>query len=627
MNDPDRHIAITPPSLRSTKKRALANSPTAQDTPREAPQPPNAAPDPPRKPQRATGPISRPAPSSKGKTTQDWTVPSAVESLHFTGNYKLSALLGQANDATSAELASILEHCNKISGHCSEEETEDDFYQKTPDTPPSAEIYPFEDYLKTPRNEWREQIKPFEDEERLTSLFNRGKAESLDFMTSQQNFAPNPDLYLNVGLKKRKMSWYIAASIFGIFLQSGVLVWAAIARYYYKFLRDDLEKERSSRVLGMGRYQLRVSRLRITISRPQILPFIGSSSSAGRYSHNDRGTIIPPDKTLSNRVKLYLADRPEFYEGHELDWLSLNIGNLGRYGRFGWTISTARYHRAGELSKERRKIFDENRTLQNGPSVYQPKIKGKSPQVNTRTTYEALSVQCENNHLLSGFRLVRGDNHKLHANQVSENWPCIPRLGIQPNPPNRSDALPFTECGSQISAEGLRDHVQFLPESLRAALIGDQQNIGYPTRFAKTLLYRARLARLASNWEDRLLAVRNIARSLVRAIEDTVKVLFTTDVVFEHRWHESFSLLWAVPCSPDHTRPTVDFKLESSPWASVIERRENDRNIYLSLRRKIDVDGNSEGRWRVDEAELEAVLGIWLWSLRQSGTNGLCKSL
>ncbi|OJD22620.1 hypothetical protein ACJ73_06034, partial [Blastomyces percursus] len=116
MNDPDRHIAITPSSLRLAKKRALANSPTAPDTPRESPQPPNAAPDPPRKPQRATGPISRPAPSSKGKTTQDWPVPSAVESLHFTGNYKLSVLLGQANDATSAELASILEHCNKISG-------------------------------------------------------------------------------------------------------------------------------------------------------------------------------------------------------------------------------------------------------------------------------------------------------------------------------------------------------------------------------------------------------------------------------------------------------------------------------------------------------------------------------
>ncbi|OJD22445.1 hypothetical protein ACJ73_06205 [Blastomyces percursus] len=30
-------------------------------------------------------------------------------------SYKLSALLGQANDATSAELASVLEHCNKIS--------------------------------------------------------------------------------------------------------------------------------------------------------------------------------------------------------------------------------------------------------------------------------------------------------------------------------------------------------------------------------------------------------------------------------------------------------------------------------------------------------------------------------
>ncbi|OJD21463.1 hypothetical protein ACJ73_07196 [Blastomyces percursus] len=99
MNDPDRHIAITPSSLRSAKKRAFANSSTAPDTP---------------------SPIFHPAPTSKEKTTENKTTQAqaalpAAESLPITGSYKLSALLGQANDATSAELASVLEHCNKIS--------------------------------------------------------------------------------------------------------------------------------------------------------------------------------------------------------------------------------------------------------------------------------------------------------------------------------------------------------------------------------------------------------------------------------------------------------------------------------------------------------------------------------
>ncbi|EEQ85466.1 ankyrin repeat domain-containing protein 28 [Blastomyces dermatitidis ER-3] len=586
-----------------------------------------------------------------------------------------------------------------------EEATEDDFYRKAPDTPPNAGIYTFEDYLKTPRNEWRELKKPFEDEERLASLFNSGKAESLDSMASQQNFAPNPNLSLNVGLKKRKMRWYIAASIFGILLQSGVLVWAAIARYYYKFLRDDLQDvyavpmtvfgtillctgialcaclvEKGTRERVFERefpsasqiywvqpgtqfvgdqafdsfaYTHRKGKLSTYITSwkekkkdPQkalvwtaissasagfVLQFLGLRACHSSVAVAQLGaTLVMTAVRSSLRIKrlkqseVYLADRPEFYEGHELDWLSLNIGDLSRDGRFGWTVSTTRYHHAGELSNERCKVFDENWPSQNGSPVYQPKMVGKAHQVNTNTTFEVLSVQCENNHLLSGFRLVRGDNHKSHANQVSENWPCTPRLGIQPDPPKWPDAaLPITERGFQLSAEGVRDHVQFLPEHWRAAFNRRSAEDRLPHEIAKTLLYRARLARLASSWEDRFVSVRSIARSLARAIEDTATVLFTTDVVFEHGWHETFTLLWAVPCSPDRTRPTIEFKLGSSPWDSVmIERRENDRNIYLSLRRKIDVDGNSEGRWRVDEAELEAVLGIWLWSLRQFGING-----
>ncbi|PGH02357.1 hypothetical protein GX51_04665 [Blastomyces parvus] len=582
--------------------------------------------------------------------------------------------------------------------------TEDDFYQRTPETPPpSAGIYSFEDYLKKPRNEWRELKKPFDDEERLSSLFNRGKTESLESMSSQLNFAPNPNLSLNVGLKKRKRSWYIAACIFGILLQSGVLAWAAIARYHYKFLRDDLQDIYAVPMTFLGTILLctgialcaslveRGTRERVferefpsasqiywvqpgtqfvgdqafdsfayTHSKDKLSKYITSwkekkkdpekalvwaaiaSASAGfvlqflglRACHSSvavaqlSATLVMTAVRSSLRTKrlkeneVYLADRPEFYEGHELDWFSLNIGNLSRHDRFGWTISTARYHHAGELSNERREVFDVNGASQNGSSVYRSSMVGKTPQVGTHTTFEVLSVQTENNHLLSGFRVARGDNHKFHANQVPEGWSSTPYPGIQLDSPKWPDVLPITELASQLSAEGIRDQIQFLPESWRATFHRRSAEDRLPHEIAKTLLYRARLARLASSWDDRLVAVRGIARSLARAIEDTAKVLFTADVVFEQGWHGTFTLLWAVPCSPDSTRPVVDFKLESSPWDSVIERRENDRNIYLSLKRRIDVDGKSEGRWRVDEAELEAVLGIWLWSLKQSGING-----
>ncbi|EGC42749.1 ankyrin repeat protein [Histoplasma capsulatum var. duboisii H88] len=468
-----------------------------------------------------------------------------------------------------------------------EEATESDFYQKSPETPPSAGIYSFEEYLKTSRNEWRELKKSFEDEERLSSLFNSGDAGSSDSSTSPSKFAPNPNLSLNVGLKQRKRHWYIAASVFGIILQSGVLVWAAIARYYYKFLRDDLQdvyavpmtflgtillctgialcaclvekvtKERvferefpsASRIYWVqpgtqfvgdqafdsfaythrkGKLSKYITSWKEKRKEPQtalvwaaisttssgfVLQFLGLRACHSSVAVTQLGaTLVMTAVRSSLRTKrlkeseVFLADRPEFYEGHELDWLSLNIGNLSRYGRFGWAISMARYHRQGKLSKESRKLFDENWEPQTSSSVYQLE---KTPMIGKNVTFEII-----------------------------------------------------------------------------------------------------------------LVAVRSIARSLARAIEDTAKILFTTDVVFEHGWNEAFTLLWAVHCSPDNARPDIDFKIESSPWSSVIGTRENDRNIYLSLRRKIDLDGNSEGKWRADEYELEAVLGIWLWSLKEAGING-----
>ncbi|EER42656.1 conserved hypothetical protein [Histoplasma capsulatum H143] len=468
-----------------------------------------------------------------------------------------------------------------------EEATESDFYQKSPETPPSAGIYSFEEYLKTSRNEWRELKKSFEDEERLSSLFNSGDAGSSDSSTSPSKFAPNPNLSLNVGLKQRKRHWYIAASVFGIILQSGVLVWAAIARYYYKFLRDDLQdvyavpmtflgtillctgialcaclvekvtKERvferefpsASRIYWVqpgtqfvgdqafdsfaythrkGKLSKYITSWKEKRKEPQtalvwaaisttssgfVLQFLGLRACHSSVAVAQLGaTLVMTAVRSSLRTKrlkeseVFLADRPEFYEGHELDWLSLNIGNLSRYGRFGWAISMARYHRQGKLSKESRKLFDENWEPQTSSSVYQLE---KTPMIGKNVTFEII-----------------------------------------------------------------------------------------------------------------LVAVRSIARSLARAIEDTAKILFTTDVVFEHGWNEAFTLLWAVHCSPDNARPDIDFKIESSPWSSVIGTRENDRNIYLSLRRKIDLDGNSEGKWRADEYELEAVLGIWLWSLKEAGING-----
>ncbi|PGH32760.1 hypothetical protein GX50_04475 [[Emmonsia] crescens] len=576
--------------------------------------------------------------------------------------------------------------------------TEDDFYQKTPETPPSAGIYSFEDYLKKPENEWTEIKKPFDDEECVLSLLNNRE-------TPQLNFAPNPNLSLNVGIKEQKMRWYIAASILGVLLQSGVLVWATLARYRFKFLRDDLQDIYAVPMTFIGTILLstgialcaclvemgtkeRVFKRRchdasrlywvqpgtqfvgdqafdsFAYTHPKnilstyitswkekekdpqtvlvwvaitsasvgfVLQFLGLRACHSSVAMAQLGaTLVMTAVRSSLRTKrlkkdeVFLADRPEFYEGHELDWLALNIGKKNpsrRYseGRFGWTISAARYYHPGKLSNESRKLFDENWVSQSTSSFDQPTVLDKMSLINKNTELEVMSVQHENNQLLCGFRLVGCDNHKSHVNQEPNGQRSAKRWNIQFDLPRWPDARPITEHETQLAAEKFRDDVQFAPEKWRASFHMKSTEERTTHDIPKVLLYRARLARLASSWDDRLVVVRTIARSLAKAIEDTLKILFTADVVFEHGWNEAFTLFWAVQCSPDNRRPNFNFQLEPSPLSSIHEKGENERNIYLSVKRKIDMDGNSEGRWRVDESELEAVLGIWLLSLKEAG--------
>ncbi|KAK8218325.1 hypothetical protein IWZ01DRAFT_563559 [Phyllosticta capitalensis] len=54
-------------------------------------------------------------------------------------------------------------------------------------------------------------------------------------------FAPNPNMTLNIGIKRPPFLWFIAAALCGFLLQSAVLVFAALATYEFRdhFKKDD----------------------------------------------------------------------------------------------------------------------------------------------------------------------------------------------------------------------------------------------------------------------------------------------------------------------------------------------------------------------------------------------------
>lgn len=128
---------------------------------------------------------------------------------------------------------------------------------------------------------------------------------------------------------------------------------------------------------------------------------------------------------------------------------------------------------------------------------------------------------------------------------------------------------------------------------------------------AKAFFYRARLARMtgpeqplpacASNW-DAYITVRETSAILAEAIEDTMQILFSTNsispVKLHSLWDQACAIMWSVQCS-----------FEGPPTEC--------SQIPMSLRRAIDHHGAPEGPWKADRSELEAVLGLWVWSLTE----------
>lgn len=130
----------------------------------------------------------------------------------------------------------------------------------------------------------------------------------------------------------------------------------------------------------------------------------------------------------------------------------------------------------------------------------------------------------------------------------------------------------------------------------------------------KAMFYRGRLARLtgleqpkserSSYWGERFVRVRETAIMLALAIEDTMQILFdsrsTDPICLRQPWHQAFSIFWTLRCS----------------FHDLLQPPDRYGDIHMSLQRDIiDRNGLPKGPWKADRSEIEAVLGLWSWSL------------
>lgn len=102
----------------------------------------------------------------------------------------------------------------------------------------TAGIYSFPKYIKTERGKEEWKLEQNSLSSRRKSV---GSNESGRILQAKPVFAPNPNLSLNIGIRPHSSLWFLAAATLGVILQLFILVWAALTRYYFRWLRNGRE--------------------------------------------------------------------------------------------------------------------------------------------------------------------------------------------------------------------------------------------------------------------------------------------------------------------------------------------------------------------------------------------------
>jgi hypothetical protein len=155
--------------------------------------------------------------------------------------------------------------------------------------PATAGIYPFEEFV-----EWS---KEWIEERRRETHVETGTEAQEEPNEGKLCFAPNPNLTLNIGIRFYPTWVLVTIAGVGAFLQLGILIWAAIARYRLAWTRGDFQDRYGVPMLVIGTGLLSTGMVRcathISATRKQLccLALGPLSGQTGLHSSALNGTI------------------------------------------------------------------------------------------------------------------------------------------------------------------------------------------------------------------------------------------------------------------------------------------------------------------------------------------------
>lgn len=466
----------------------------------------------------------------------------------------------------------------------------------------------------TRRRRVQERIKQepskdlLEDLRTLKILIQTDFEQNSDPETECSRFAPSPNLSLNIGIKKPSRFWVLTAAFLGCFLQTAVLGFAIWATYFRRLLKNGqpippwafplTATGTISLVAGIFLCAWLIERSTEEIffkKRARMYWLQPSNQSVGDQTFDAFAHWADLEEYVTS-WKLEGPSKPR----HKLRvWIAVAVTMAGFILQFfglrglhsfvalsqlGATLIMAavraglRTQRLGEGKNDLVDFLDIIEGHELDWQAFAIESYSDSGKWQVIHPFSALSRNS------SGCLVENG----LQENglQEKESIFCITsRDDTNPDAAAAAAAVAAVKWISSLQCEQSGTHGPGLEK---------------PNRAAKIMYYRARLARLTDveapslpqRWQT---DVRHRANSLGQAIEDAVKVIFSGDVELKKEWRDASAIFWRVAC-----------RLSSSDDTS-----KEELPIYLLIRHKY-------GMWQIDRSELEAVLGLWSWSLRRS---------
>lgn len=518
---------------------------------------------------------------------------------------------------------------------------------------PSCGIYSFRDYIESVngRKEW-------------TELSSRKSAETDSESPSTRldttNFAPHPNLSLNVGIKKRSFAWFLLAAASGVLLQSGVLIFASLSVFTFssKFEKDGKPVDGYAFPFtlagtiflcfgtGMCGHIVERSTTERIFKRTEPPPGKRKSSPSDNQARSRLHWIQPGNQVMGDQVFdpfAYNETSGAVLLEYTTSWRDLQNKDLQKTNsRLVWifapltlfgfvlqfiglralhsTISIAQLGATLLMSIIRSMLRTER--LQTNDNRL-----GNDPDLFQGYELDWLVLEFDRDDLRK--QLHVGGTHSKAQPSFDNSTTFIWQVATWPNCQghDRDPQQPHVWYFSQTSGH-ITDPYQWLAD------IQSVKGGGIPRLGPRIFLSRARIARMtgamprsassrsdSSQWEEELIPARKLAKTLANALERIMDVFCspsTAPFMFEDDWTAANTIFVGLDCTITKLAPDDD--------AMYCYKNLLGDRVYITLTRSHTDSGVTDGQWNMDISETEAVLSLWMWSLkkrfRSSGTVG-----